>query len=55
MKKIFLIFFVILLTFNAMAQTAPANYVAAVKMFTTRYNDNQADSIYNNFGPQMTA
>jgi len=55
MKKIFFLTFVILLAFNAMAQTAPANYVAAVKMFTNLYNDNKPDSIYGNFGPQMTA
>ena len=55
MKKIFFLTFVISLAFNAMAQTAPANYVAAVKMFTTLYNDNKPDSIYNHFGPEMTA
>lgn len=55
MKKIILSFFIISLSLSVIAQTAPANYVAAVKMFTILYNDNKPDSIYNNFGPQMTA
>jgi uncharacterized protein len=55
MKKIIWSLFILSLSVGAMAQAAPANYVAAVSKFTTLYNDNQPDSIYNNFGPEMTA
>jgi alpha-beta hydrolase superfamily lysophospholipase len=55
MKKILFSFLIVLLAFNAMSQTAPGNYVTAVKKFTGFYNDNQPDSIYAMFGPQMTA
>jgi pimeloyl-ACP methyl ester carboxylesterase len=55
MKKNIFALFIISLAFNAIAQTAPANYVAAVKKFTTLYNDDKPDSIYSMFGPEMTA
>lgn len=55
MKKIIWSLFALSLSAGAMAQAAPANYIAAVSMFTRLYNDNQPDSIYNNFGPEMTA
>ncbi|MBS1532165.1 MAG: alpha/beta hydrolase [Bacteroidetes bacterium] len=55
MKNFFFALLIISLTFNAIAQTAPDNYVAAVKKFTALYNDNKPDSIYSMFGPEMTA
>ncbi|MGZ3776919.1 MAG: serine aminopeptidase domain-containing protein, partial [Mucilaginibacter sp.] len=55
MKKIIWSLFALSLSVGAMAQAAPANYIAAVSMFTKLYNDNQPDSIYSNFGPEMTA
>lgn len=55
MKKIIWSLLVISLSMGAMAQTVPANYIAAVSKFTTLYNDNQPDSIYKMFGPEMVA
>ncbi|HEX3385045.1 MAG TPA: DUF3887 domain-containing protein, partial [Mucilaginibacter sp.] len=55
MKKTFFSLFIISLTFSAIAQSAPGSYVAAVKKFTVLYNDDKPDSIYNMFGPEMTA
>ena len=53
MKKIIWSLFALSLSAGAMAQAAPANYIAAVSMFTRLYNDNQPDSIYKMFGPEM--
>ena len=51
-KTIYLLF--VLCTIKASAQTEPANYAAAVNKFKLLYNNNQPDSIYKMFGPQMT-
>ena len=51
-KTIYLLF--VLFTIKASAQTEPANYAAAVNKFKLLYNNNQPDSIYKMFGPQMT-
>ncbi|HTI58191.1 serine aminopeptidase domain-containing protein [Mucilaginibacter sp.] len=52
-KTIFLLLAVI--SIKASAQTEPANYAAAVNKFKLFYNNNQPDSIYKMFGPQMVA
>ncbi|HVS93934.1 MAG TPA: alpha/beta fold hydrolase [Mucilaginibacter sp.] len=36
-----------------MAQTEPANYAGVVSKFKTFYNNNQPDSIFKMFGPEM--
>ena len=51
-KTIYLLF--VLFAIKASAQTEPANYAAAVNKFKLLYNNNQPDSIYKMFGPQMT-
>ncbi|MFI5159633.1 MAG: serine aminopeptidase domain-containing protein [Sphingobacteriales bacterium] len=53
MRKIIFLMFISLGGFKAMAQTEPSNYTAAVSKFTTFYNNNQPDSIYKMFGPEM--
>lgn len=54
MKKTILLLFAAI-SFKVSAQTEPANYAAAVNKFKLFYNNNQPDSIYKMFGPQMIA
>lgn len=53
MKKTVFLLIALLLTVRAIAQTEPANYAAAVNKFKLFYNNNQPDSIYGMFGPEM--
>lgn len=55
MKKIFFIALVLILGTKVMAQDQPANYVTAVDKFKQFYNNNQPDSIFNMFSPEMKA
>ena len=53
MKKVSLFLTVLLLTFRAVAQAEPANYVIVLAKFKQFYNNNQPDSIFNMFSPEM--
>ena len=53
MKRIYSIALIISFAANAIAQTAPGNYLTAVNKFKQFYNNNQPDSIYNMFSAEM--
>ncbi|MGZ3763764.1 MAG: serine aminopeptidase domain-containing protein [Mucilaginibacter sp.] len=53
MKKTAFLIFLVLFGINAFAQTEPANYTVAVNKFKLYYNNNQPDSLYAMFGPEM--
>lgn len=53
MKKIIFLFLTVCFTISAFAQTEPANYGSVVTKFKLYYNNNQPDSIYKLFGPEM--
>jgi uncharacterized protein len=55
MKKAIFLLLVTFIAFKAAAQTEPANYAAALGKFKQFYNNNQPDSIYKMFGPEMVA
>jgi len=55
MKKTVFLLFALFVVAKVSAQTEPANYTIAVGKFKTLYNNNQPDSIYNMFGPEMTS
>jgi len=53
MKRVTLFITVVLLTIKAAAQAEPANYVTALTKFKQFYNNNQVDSIFSMFSPEM--
>ncbi|MBS1501017.1 MAG: alpha/beta hydrolase [Bacteroidetes bacterium] len=53
MKRTIFLLLITLFFKTAMAQTEPANYAGVVNKFKTFYNDNQPDSIFKMFGPEM--
>src|ERR1700712_4342423 len=53
MKKTIFLLLTVCLTIRAIAQTEPANYATVVNKFKLYYNNNQPDSIYKMFGPEM--
>lgn len=53
MKKLCLFILVACFAGNLFAQTPPANYATALNKFKQLYNNNQPDSIYSMFGPEM--
>jgi pimeloyl-ACP methyl ester carboxylesterase len=53
MKKITFYIIALLFAFKATAQAEPANYTAALNKFKQYYNDDQPDSIFNMFSPEM--
>jgi len=55
MKRVTLFITVVLLTVRALAQAEPANYVTVLTKFKQFYNNNQPDSIFSMFSPEMKA
>ncbi len=55
MRKIIFLLLVVCFTIRANAQTEPANYHTVADKFKLFYNNNQPDSIYKMFGPEMKA
>ncbi|MDR3695379.1 DUF3887 domain-containing protein [Mucilaginibacter sp.] len=55
MKRVTLFITVVLLTVKAAAQAEPAHYVTAITKFKQFYNNNQVDSIFSMFSPEMKA
>src|ERR1022692_3928780 len=55
MKKAAFFIITLLITFRVLAQAEPANYTAAVTKFKQYYNNNQPDSIFGMFSPEMKA
>ncbi len=55
MKKAAFFIITLLITFRVIAQAEPANYTAALAKFTHYYNNNQPDSIFSMFSPEMKA
>ncbi|HVV54356.1 MAG TPA: alpha/beta hydrolase, partial [Mucilaginibacter sp.] len=55
MKKYAFLLFAVLLAIKVSAQTEPANYKTVVNKFKLYYNNDQPDSIYKMFGPEMVA
>ncbi|HWZ02725.1 MAG TPA: DUF3887 domain-containing protein [Mucilaginibacter sp.] len=53
MKRVTLFITVVLLTIKAAAQAEPANYVTALTKFKQFFNNNQVDSIFSMFSPEM--
>lgn len=53
MKKICLFILITCFAGKLFAQTPPANYATALNKFKQLYNNNQPDSIYSMFGPEM--
>ncbi|WP_114936304.1 alpha/beta fold hydrolase [Mucilaginibacter endophyticus] len=53
MKKIYLFILVTCFAGKLFAQTPPANYATALNKFKQLYNNNQPDSVYSMFGPEM--
>jgi pimeloyl-ACP methyl ester carboxylesterase len=53
MKRTVFLLLIVFFTIRATAQTEPANYTVAVNKFKLFYNNNQPDSIYKMFGPEM--
>ena len=54
MKKIYAaLFFFYIFSANALAQDQPANFRLAINRFKQFYNDNQPDSIFAMFSPEM--
>ncbi|WPU95468.1 alpha/beta hydrolase [Mucilaginibacter sabulilitoris] len=55
MKKLSLFILTICFATKINAQSEPANYITALNKFKQLYNNNQPDSIYNMFSPEMKA
>ncbi|MDN5284165.1 MAG: alpha/beta hydrolase [Mucilaginibacter sp.] len=55
MKKVSFLILIICLATKIIAQPAPANYILALNKFKQLYNNNQPDSIYSMFSPEMKA
>lgn len=55
MKKAIFLLLAVVSGLAAAAQTEPANYAAVVSKFKLFYNNNQPDSLYKMFGPEMKA
>ncbi|HWB62532.1 MAG TPA: alpha/beta fold hydrolase [Chitinophagales bacterium] len=55
MKKYIFLLFALLVAIRASSQTEPANYATVVNKFKLYYNNDQPDSIYKMFGPEMVA
>ena len=55
MKKVGLFILIICFATSLSAQSEPANYVVALNKFKQLYNNNQPDSIFNMFSPEMKA
>jgi pimeloyl-ACP methyl ester carboxylesterase len=53
MKRLYTIAIALLFAINAMAQTPPANFAPVLAKFKQFYNNNQPDSIYTMFAPEM--
>ena len=53
MKRVTLLITIALMTVRALAQAEPANYVSALIKFKQFYNNNQVDSIFSMFSPEM--
>jgi hypothetical protein len=53
MRKIAFFMFVLFFALKATAQAEPANYAAAIARFKHYYNNNQPDSIFAMFSPEM--
>ncbi len=55
MKRTAFFIVVLLFAFKALAQAEPANYTAALTKFKHYYNNNEPDSIFTMFSPEMKA
>jgi len=55
MRKLYGVILILIFAVKAMAQTAPDNYTVAVNKFKQYYNNNQPDSIFNMFSPELKA
>jgi pimeloyl-ACP methyl ester carboxylesterase len=55
MKKVSFLILIICFATKLIAQPAPANYILALNKFKQLYNNNQPDSIYSMFSPEMKA
>ena len=53
MKRVAFLIVVLLFAIKALAQAEPANYTAALTKFKHYYNNNQPDSIFSMFSPEM--
>ncbi|WP_184545218.1 serine aminopeptidase domain-containing protein [Mucilaginibacter sp. FT3.2] len=53
MKKVSFLILIICLATKLFAQTEPSNYKVALSRFKHLYNNNQPDSIFNFFSPEM--
>src|ERR1700676_2925099 len=53
MKRTVFLLLIVFFTIRVSAQTEPANYSVTVNKFKLFYNNNQPDSIYKMFGPEM--
>lgn len=53
MKKFYFLITALFLTFTSIAQTAPANFTAALNKFKQYYNADKPDSIFNMFSAEM--
>ncbi|MDB5154823.1 MAG: hypothetical protein JWR54_3574, partial [Mucilaginibacter sp.] len=53
MKKTIFLLLTLISAINAIAQTEPVNYAVAVNKFKLFFNNEQPDSIYKMFGPEM--
>ncbi|UOE48260.1 alpha/beta hydrolase [Mucilaginibacter sp. SMC90] len=53
MKRFYLLILITCFAGKLFAQMPPANYAAALNKFKQLYNNNQPDSVYSMFGPEM--
>ncbi|QTE36729.1 alpha/beta fold hydrolase [Mucilaginibacter gossypii] len=53
MKKLYLFILITCFAGKLFAQMPPANYAVALNKFKQLYNNNQPDSVYSLFGPEM--